>query len=136
MNHIVIATLRQPQKDWANAATLAQSEVSRPSDLSGRITDRRNTMDNCTHSVSQFLHWLHYRSRLSAARLYRRQDEIARRHGWDIVVTHRGWGRTYRDPRLAHRATTGLSALDATAEDDLLRLMVTELSSSFRSIGW
>jgi hypothetical protein len=59
-----------------------------------------------THSdhCKIFLLWL--KSRLSAItqQVFAVPDAHARRHGWQVAVTHGGFGRRYRDPRFDYLA--------------------------------
>lgn len=58
---------------------------------------RTTRSDHC--KISSFL--LKLKSRLSATaqQVFARPDADARRHDWQITVTHGGFGRRYRDPR-------------------------------------
>ena len=45
------------------------------------------------------LNWLKARLGQCGERVFAATDATARRHDWQIVVTHAGLGRQYRDPR-------------------------------------
>jgi len=48
-----------------------------------------------SRAADQLAAWV----RAGGDRLFREQDESARRHGWDVQLRHGGLSRTYRDPR-------------------------------------
>lgn len=87
---------------WADAPTSAQLYRTYPP----ACQDHRDVVD-MAHRTTQsdyckiYSFFLKLKSRLSAItqHVYAGPDANARRHGWQIIVTHGGVGRRYRDAR-------------------------------------
>jgi hypothetical protein len=64
----------------------------------------KRTTHSDHYKICTFL--LRLKSRLAAAtnRIFAAPDTRARRHGWQVTVTHGGFGRRYRDPRFDYLA--------------------------------
>jgi len=69
-------------------------------------------MHNRTPDLGRLLGQLSHRSGVLGDRLYWRQDVEAMTHGWEIRRIWCGWGRRYRDPRVAQRVRPETSAVD------------------------
>jgi hypothetical protein len=61
--------------------------------------DQRITHASRCKIYLHLLNWLRTRLRHGGDRAFAVTDAIARQHGWQIVATHAGLGRRYRDPR-------------------------------------
>ena len=69
---------------------------------------RTTRSDHC--KISSFLPKLKTRLSAIARQVFAVPDADARRHGWQITVTHGGFGRRYRDPRFDYLVScTGCS---------------------------
>lgn len=66
--------------------------------------------------------WILARCAAAGDRLFARADARARAHGWQVLATHGGLGRRYRDPRIAQLARARAHAARATGTETHTRL--------------
>lgn len=59
----------------------------------------RTTHTNLGKIYSTLLTWSRARLSTLTERTFAATDAEARRHGWQVSITHGGFGRKYRDPR-------------------------------------
>lgn len=89
-------------QSWTDASTSAQRYHTYPRACPDHrdvvdMPHRTTRSDHC--KISSFLLKLKTRLAAIAQQVFAVPDADARRHGWQVTVTHGGFGRRYRDPR-------------------------------------
>jgi hypothetical protein len=100
-----------PTKSRAGAPTPAQQLHTHP----GACLDRRDVADmrhRTTHTNISKIYkllaaWIRTSHAAQTQRIFADPDAAARQQGWQVSSTHRGFGRSYRDPRFDTLASCG-----------------------------